>query len=344
MKLIRFLAFPFSILYAIITSFRNFLFDVGIFKSTTFQKPIIAVGNLSVGGTGKTPQIEYLINLLNNTYKIAVLSRGYGRKTNGFYVADSSSSSEDIGDEPLQFFRKFEDVIVAVDENRVHGIQQLEQLENKPEVILLDDAFQHRKVKAGFYVMLTKYDDLFSNDFVLPTGNLRERRNGAKRADVIVVTKSPKNIDEIEQNEIKKLISRYFKGAIFFSTIKYSENLKSNTTIEIATSTLKIYNVLLVTGIANPAPITTYLTELNCSFSHLKYVDHHSFSNKEIKDIQRQFSELKSDTKIILTTEKDFVRLSHKIENLYYLPIENQFINTKNEFDELIKSYVKKAL
>ena len=323
---------------------RNFLFDVRIFKSTSFEKPIIAVGNLSVGGTGKTPQIEYLIKLLKNDFKVGVLSRGYGRKTKGFLVADAQKSAEEIGDEPLQFFHKFKNITVAVDEQRVDGIQQLEMIKESPEVILLDDAFQHRKVKAGFYVVLTKFDELFSNDFVLPTGNLRERRKGVNRADIVVVTKCPTNLSDIEQKEIRQLIERYFSGPIFFSIISYSTTLKSNTGLSISASDLNTYEVLLITGIANPKPLLEHLTSLNCSFKHAIFSDHHHFTSAEILDLKQQFESMKSENKIMLTTEKDFVRLSDSIDELYYLEIETKFINKQNEFDSLITNYVKTAL
>jgi tetraacyldisaccharide 4'-kinase len=339
MKFIRFLLFPFTIMYAIITSVRNFLFDVGLFTSTSFEKPIIAVGNLSVGGTGKTPQIEYLLRLLKQ-HKLAVLSRGYGRVTKGFVLADASKKATDIGDEPLQFFKKFIDVTIAVDEDRVHGIQQLQSA----EVVLLDDAFQHRKVKAGFYVVLTKYSDLFSNDFVLPMGNLRERRIGVKRADVVVVTKCPNTIDVQEQRDLEGLIQRYFKGPIFFSAIQYAEEIFSNTDVKLNTSDVSNYEVLLVTGIANPAPMLAYLSKLNCNYIHVSFSDHHQFSEKEIIGLQQQFFSMKSENKIILTTEKDFVRLSDKIDNLFYLAIETSFVNRQEEFNNLIVNYVNSAL
>ena len=335
MKCIRFLLFPFTIIYAIVTTMRNFLFDVKLFKSTSFKKPVIAVGNLSVGGTGKTPQIEYLIQLLKNKYKVAVLSRGYGRKTKGFVKAGATKKAQDIGDEPLQFFRKFNDITVAVDEDRVHGIQQL----NESNVILLDDAFQHRKVKAGFYVLLTKYDDLFSNDFVLPTGNLRERRVGAKRADVVVVTKCPDNLDAFQMEATKKLLGRYFGGPIFFSKISYATEVKSSGNT-IATAKLKEFELVLVTGIANPKPLLKYLNGLGVNYSHINFPDHHEFSEKDIRSIQARFDSLSSENKIILTTEKDFVRLSEKVNNLYYLPIESTFVKDQNKFDASIKSYI----
>jgi tetraacyldisaccharide 4'-kinase len=340
MKFIRFLLFPFTIIYIIVTSLRNYFFNVGVFKSTRFEKPIIAVGNLSVGGTGKTPQIEYLIKLLKSNYKLGVLSRGYGRVTKGFLLVDETKNVLEVGDEPLQFSRKFVNVSVAVDENRVNGIQQL----TNTEVVLLDDAFQHRKVAAGFYVLLTKYSDLFSNDFVLPTGNLRERRVGVKRANVVVVTKCPSTIDEQEKNDLKQLIGRYYEGPIFFSTIKYAAVLQSNNAIVIQTLDLSNYEVLLITGIANPTPLENYLLGLNCSFKHIKFSDHHQFTEKEITDLKRQFDILNSGNKIVLTTEKDFVRLSDQIENLYYLEIETNFGNQQQEFDDLITNYVKKDL
>jgi len=339
MKFIRLLLFPVAIIYAITMSIRNFMFDVGLLKSTSFNKPIIAVGNLSVGGTGKTPQIEYLIRLLKK-HNLGVLSRGYGRETKGFVLADASKKATDIGDEPLQFFRKFTDITVAVDENRVHGIEQL----NKVNVLLLDDAFQHRKVNAGFYVVLTKYNDLFSNDFVLPAGNLREPRVGVKRADAVVITKCPSKIIVAEQQELVKLIRRYFEGPVFFSTIKYADVLLNNKHQEIKTLELSNYEVLLVTGIANPAPMLAYLTGLNCTYTHVNFSDHHQFTKKEIAGLQQQFDALKNKNKMILTTEKDFVRLSDTLTNVYYLAIETSFIEGQQEFDKMIVDYVNSDL
>lgn len=340
MKFIRFLLFPFAIIYSIVTTLRNYFFDLGLFASTSFDKPIIAVGNLSVGGTGKTPQIEYLIKLLKSKYKIGVLSRGYGRSTKGFVLVNETKNASEVGDEPLQFSKKFDDVIIAVDENRVHGIQQLKTT----EVVLLDDAFQHRKVKAGFYVLLTKYNELFSNDFVLPVGNLRERRIGVKRTDVVVVTKCPNTLDRLEKEAILQLINRYFKGPVFFSSIQYSDVLVSNTNKEIKTSELSKFEVLLVTGIANPKPLENYLSALNCTFKHQKFSDHHQFTEKEISNIKARFEAMQSKNKIVLTTEKDFVRLSNHIHNLYYLAIETSFLEHQTKFDSLITNYVERNL
>ena len=340
MKFIRFFLFPFAIIYGIVTGIRNYFFDIGLFRSTSFEKPIISVGNLSVGGTGKTPQIEYLIKLLKTSYKVGVLSRGYGRKTKGFVLVNDTKNARDVGDEPLQFYKKFNSINVAVDENRVHGIHQMQT----SDVILLDDAFQHRKVNAGFHILLTKYSDLFSNDFILPMGNLRERRVGVKRADVVVVTKCPNAIDLEEKNAIRRLINRYFNGPIFFSVIEYSDVLLSNTNDKITTSELSNYEVLLVTGIANPKPLENYLSRLHCKYKHLRFSDHHQFSEKEISNIQTEFKALKSENKMVLTTEKDFVRLFNDIDNLFYLPIETSFLEEQAAFDTLITSYLKASL
>jgi len=344
MRLFRFLLFPFALLYDIITSVRNVLFDIDWIKSTSFKLPTIVVGNLSVGGTGKTPQIEYLINLLKSDYKVAVLSRGYGRKTTGYLRLNTAHTAEEVGDEPLQFFNKFNTISVAVDEARVHGITALLKSEEPPELVLLDDAYQHRKVTPGFSILLTKYNDLFVDDFLLPTGNLRESSRGANRADVLVVTKCPENISKEEQLTITKKLHRSAKKPVFFTTIGYSENLRSKKNTLITANALQEYEVLLVTGIANPNPLLEYLATKNCSFCHLKFPDHHPFKEKDIQKIKEVFEAISSDKKIILTTEKDFVRLSEKIENSYFIEIATAFIDQQGQFDALIKRYVKSVL
>lgn len=338
MKFLRFLLFPFAILYDLITSIRNFFFDVGVFKSTSFNIPIIIVGNLSVGGTGKTPQIEYLIKLLQEHYKLAVLSRGYKRKTSGFVLVNSSHSAEDVGDEPLQYAKKFQDITVAVDTNRVQGIKTLVE-QNSLEIILLDDAFQHRKVTGNFYILLTKYSDLFINDFLLPTGNLRESRRGAKRSDVILVTKCPKDLSENEQENIKTQLKKYNKD-VFFTSISYATVLKGS--YQISINKLKEYEVLLVTGIADPNPLVTFLKEKEINFQHLKFPDHHHFSATEIEKISKNFIEIKSSKKLILTTEKDYTRLADSIKNISFIEIETVFLNNKNEyFNSIINSHIQ---
>lgn len=332
MILLRKLLFPFAILYGFITSLRNYLFDKGILKSYSFDIPIIAVGNLSVGGTGKTPQIEYLIRLLSPTYNVATLSRGYKRKSEGFILADVSSTAEILGDEPFQYYTKFPTIQVAVDADRRNGIEKLLSQKAKPEIILLDDAFQHRKVKAGFYILLTAYGDLFCDDFMLPTGNLRESRNGAKRANLIIVTKCPPNITESEQERIKKKLG--VDLPIYFSSIAYDDKVY-NDTESLAVSDLKSTPKILLAGIAKPKPFFDFLKADTDEI--MGFPDHHNFSESEILMLKT-----KAKDKIIITTEKDFVRLEAKIlkEQLYYLPIKSKFLSNQETFDQIILNYV----
>jgi tetraacyldisaccharide 4'-kinase len=332
MILLRKLLFPFAILYGLITSIRNYLYDKGILKSYTFEIPVIAVGNLSVGGTGKTPQIEYLIRLLSSKYKVATLSRGYKRKSEGFVLATTDSNAESLGDEPFQYFKKFPQIQVAVDADRRNGIEQLLVQKDKPEIILLDDAYQHRKVKAGFYILLTAYDDLFCEDFILPTGNLREPRSGAKRANSIIVTKCPQDLSEIEQENIKKRIG--LKVPVYFSFIAYDDFIY-NENESIAVNKIVTLSKVLVAGIAKPKPFLDYLkTEKD---ECLVFPDHHDFTEKDVNDLK-----IKSNDKIIITTEKDFVRLNDNIINkqLYYLPIKSKLISNQDDFNQLVLSYV----
>ncbi|WP_026775197.1 tetraacyldisaccharide 4'-kinase [Polaribacter sp. Hel_I_88] len=338
MKFVRFLLFPFAIMYDVVTTIRNLFFDVGIFKQTSFKIPVVVVGNLSVGGTGKTPQIEYLIRLLQDQFKVAVLSRGYKRETTGFVLLNDTHIALDVGDEPLQYFKKFKKIDVAVDANRVEGIQKLIN-DKSPELVLLDDAYQHRKVKGSFYVLLTKFDDLFTDDFLLPTGNLRESRGGAKRANVIVVTKCPEDLSHQKQETIQRKLEKYQKE-VFFTTITYGAILSSKDVIPI--DDLKEYTIVLITGIANPKPLLGFLSDKKINYKHLQFADHHNFSSIEIENIQQEFDAISSAKKIILTTEKDFVRLEKSIENLFYIPIETSFLeNQKDRFDEMVMSHIQ---
>ena len=337
MKLLRFLLFPFAIIYDVVTSIRNFFFEVGFFKQTSFKVPVIVVGNLSVGGTGKTPQIEYLIRLLKDHFKTSVLSRGYKRKTTGFVLLNNTHSAEDVGDEPLQYFKKFKNINVAVDANRVEGITKL-ITDNASEVILLDDAYQHRKVKGSFYILLTKYDDLFTDDFLLPTGNLRESRRGAKRSDVILVTKCPVNLTESSKNKIEEKLKKFHKK-VFFTTISYDNKTAGSESILI--DDLKNYEVLLITGIANPTPLLSFLKEKNVSFKHLKFADHHHFTENEIDTIKKEYNDLKTSKKLILTTEKDYVRLENSLEKLSFLGIQTSFLESGEEFNRMIKNHIQ---
>lgn len=339
MNLLRKLLFPFSILYGIITSIRNFLFDKGIFKSHSFSLPIIAVGNLSVGGTGKTPQIEYLIRLLSPKYKVATLSRGYKRQSGGFILADAKSTAATLGDEPFQFFEKFQTIQVAVDADRKNGIEQLLSQSQKPDIILLDDAFQHRKVKAGFYILLTSYADLYSDDFILPTGNLRESRSGAQRANCIIVTKCPTAVSEDEKIRIKNKLKITSNQELYFTFIGYDGFVYSKNK-KITVNKILEQDKLLLAGIAKPKAFYDYLTSENHNTEILTFPDHHHFTEKDILDIKT-----KANNNPIITTEKDYVRLKDSIlaEQLFYLPIKSVFLDEGSHFDKTIKNYVEQS-
>lgn len=332
MNFVRKILFPIVPIYYLVSSIRNMCFNIGFCKSKLYDFPIICVGNLSAGGTGKTPMIEYLIRLLKNDYKVATLSRGYKRNTKGFYIADENSSAEKIGDEPFQFYQKFRNIVVSVDGNRQNGIAQLQQLLNAPDIILLDDGFQHRKVKAGLNILLTTYDKLYIDDFVLPTGNLREPKAGAKRADIIIVTKCPYGLDESKKNNIIIRLKPLSTQAVFFSTIKYSETVY-NSIISKPLTNLKNQGFTLVTAIANPKPLLNFLNSSGYNYEHLNFKDHHSFTKRELKFL--------NTTPLILTTEKDYMRLRENIdpERLFCLPIEME-ISNKEKFDNLINEYV----
>ena len=315
LRLLRILAFPISIVYGIVVFFRNVLFDIGVFRSATFKTPLICVGNLSVGGTGKTPMIEFLVRLLAD-HKIAVLSRGYRRKSSGFILAGPNHTASDLGDEPFQLFRKFPNITVAVDANRRNGISQLEAL-IKPDIILLDDAFQHRKVKPHVSILLTAYDELYPNDWYLPTGNLRDSKQAAKRADLIIVTKCPKEISATLREQIIRKLDPMSHQEVLFAHLDYADKVKSKGPELYALSEIRDKNIALVTGIAKPGPLLDYLRTKEISFKHFKFRDHHDFTEKEIASFR--------DFDLILTTEKDYVRLMGKAENLYYLEIEHVF-------------------
>ena len=329
----RYILFPLVPFYYLVTLLRNKLFDFGLKSSKSFDIPVICVGNLSVGGTGKTPMIEYLIRLLKQKHKIATLSRGYKRKTKGFVIANLTTSAQDIGDEPFQYFKKFNDVVVSVDSKRCNGIMQLLALNNKPDVILLDDAFQHRKVKAGFNILLTSYNNLYTNDLVLPTGNLREPKSGAKRADIIVVTKCPFTISAEEKKEIVNVLDPLSSQYVFFSSISYPNTIK-NFKEDKPIQYLKNNMFTLVTGIANARPLVEFLDSEGFTFEHLNFKDHHEFSRKEIENLKEK--------ELIVTTEKDFMRLEPYFKDsktIFYIPIEATLSNAK-EFDSIIDKFI----
>ena len=326
---------------------RNLLFDLGVLHSEKFDLPVISVGNLSFGGTGKTPHIEYLIRLIGNSILIATLSRGYGRKSKGFILASRRSNVRYIGDEPLQFVKKFHNIIVAVDEKRVRGIQKL--MDKFPDLglVLLDDAFQHRWVKPGISILLTDYHHLFTEDHVVPSGQLREFRSGAKRADVIIVTKTPKVFSPITRRRILDDLKPRPSQQLFFSYITNGYLVPVNVAQNQAVLQ-KLSYILLFTGIANDYPLQEEVRRKCTNLIILKFPDHHQYEMKDLETIRTRFEDLPSRKKIILTTEKDMMRLkSEEFSNffkdlpLFYLPIEIDFHQKdKQIFDKLIKDYV----
>ena len=335
MNMLRKILFPFSAIYGAITQLRNYLYNNGYLKSYKFDVPIIVVGNLSVGGTGKTPQIEYLIRLLSSQYRVATLSRGYKRKSKGFVLANQQSNAEILGDEPYQFFLKFPKIRVAVDADRVNGIENLLALENPPQVILLDDAFQHRRLNAGFYILLSTYHDLYADDFILPTGNLRESRRGAKRADVIIITKCPSDMSFAERQKVLNKIKPHANQQVFFSYTEYDENVYSDSAI-LSVSSVRNQSKILLAGIAKPMHFFDTLYRMGDQV--LKFSDHHHFTEKEILNITENLGD-----KLIITTEKDFVRLNHRLPvgHLYYLPIKSEFIEGAQDFNQTVFDYLQ---
>lgn len=331
MKILRKLLFPFSLLYFAITSIRNFLYNTGILTSQDYPKPIIVVGNLNTGGTGKSPMTMLLIASLSQRYTISVLSRGYKRKTKGYIELQTSHSAAEVGDEPLQFKTNYPAVKVAVCADRRYGIAQLI---DSTDLVLLDDAFQHRRVKGSYNILLTSYGDLFANDYILPVGNLREARSGAKRADCVVVTKCPMNLSSNEKNTIRRTLQKYHSGPIYFASIAYADEIRSSENKE-PISYLKNKPFTLVTGIANPKPLLEHLDSLGLTYTHKAYPDHHPFSEKELE-------ELRSEERI-LTTEKDYMRLQGKLGSvaLFYLPIKTVIQEEQEAFVSEVLQHVR---
>lgn len=335
MNLLRKILLPIVPIYYLVTWLRNKMYDLEIKKSYTYDFPVIVVGNLSVGGTGKSPMVEYLIRLLKDKVQLATLSRGYKRETKGFQLVEVLSAVKEVGDEPLQFKKKFTDVTVAVDADRRNGIANLRALGVKPDVILLDDAYQHRRVKAGFYILLTAYYDLYVNDIVLPTGNLREPRKGAGRADIIIVTKCPPDIGLEEQNKITNTLKIAVHQTVLFATIDYGDEIVGASGTK-SIDSLQGSDFTLVTGIANPMPLVAHYTSLGLKFNHINYPDHHNFTKKELEGLQKH--------ELIITTEKDYVRLISEIRDtaLWYQPMRMRFIDNEKIFIDKISTLIQK--
>lgn len=332
------LFFPLSLIWFGITEIRNHFFDRGFISSYQIPKKSICIGNLSVGGTGKTPMTSYLAELFYSEKKVQILSRGYGRKSKGFMLVSNSETTENVGDEPLYYKLKFKNnVQVAVCENRKAGIEQI-GIENF-DLLLLDDAYQHRHVKAGFTILLTSYSSLFVNDFLLPSGNLRESRKNANRADCIVITKCPNDLSNDIKKTIKTKFSQFDKP-IFYGHIRYQEFIGFGKPLK------SIEKIILVSGIANPKPLVDYLQK-SYWLELIQFPDHHQFTKSEIDEIHRKIDTFANDKTAILTTEKDFARLHDKINSWrlneypwHYIPIQME-IEDEEEFKSLINNYVR---
>ncbi|MBK9046178.1 MAG: tetraacyldisaccharide 4'-kinase [Bacteroidetes bacterium] len=347
MKL-RLLLLPFSFVYSLVAKVRNRFYDRGIFKVSNFPLPIIVVGNLSVGGTGKTPHVEYLIRLLHRKFKVATLSRGYGRRTTGFVVAGKGTTANLIGDEPMQYFSGFDDITVSVCEDRVHGVERLLKLPVPPQVVIMDDGFQHRAIDPGLKIILTPADQPFTHDYLLPAGNLREGREGYRRADILIVSKCDPQMSEAAKLKLRNEINPLSHQQLFFSSVTYGELMPVSDGISNLCKNPSQSNVILLTGIANPAPIVNYLTPRVSGLHLMQFPDHHIFSDKDMNALQKKFNSFAPGTGMIVTTEKDLQRLKQNElkEWLDLLPFSclpiTVSIDNEPEFNKLIESYVAK--
>jgi len=349
------LLFPISLVYGLITGIRNFLFNSGFLSSVEFHFPVICIGNITVGGTGKTPHTEYIADLLRKNFKVATLSRGYKRKSRDFRIASSSTPVRDIGDEPMQIYRKFPDVLVAVDRNRVNGVNMI--LKEKPdiEIVILDDAFQHRRITPGFSILLIDFNRPIISDYMMPYGNLRENKRNMCRADIILISKSPENLSPIQRRIIVKQIDKAPYQNLYFTSITYKDPLpvfegNDSAVPPIDMPVTDSCGIVLITGIANPQPFKDYLNKSFSEITHLSFPDHYNFTEKDLETIYTAYNELKSPGKYIITTEKDAVRL-REFTNiaepfrsaLFYIPVGIKFLNDdQDEFDNMIVDYVRK--
>jgi tetraacyldisaccharide 4'-kinase len=349
-RYLKIILFPFTLLYGIVTSTRNLFYDIKVFKSYEFKLPVISVGNITVGGTGKTPHTEYLIRLLKNQYKVAFLSRGYKRKTNDFRYASENSSVRDIGDEPWQIRHKFPDIIVAVDKDRVNGIRTIQKDYPETDVILLDDAFQHRSVKPGINMLLVDYNRPIFNDSLMPSGRLRESTSGKHRADIIIVTKAPSVMSAMDIRLFSMNMDPQTHQHVYFTKIKYSAPVPvfsdANNDVDFSDKSL---SVLVVTGIASAASLIDHLKKQYSNVEQVEFPDHHFFTANNIRLINLRFASLPGEKKIILTTEKDAIRLK-ALQNAeivhdawYYIPIEVEFLHDEGElFNRQVLHYINK--
>ncbi|HLN52898.1 MAG TPA: tetraacyldisaccharide 4'-kinase [Lentimicrobium sp.] len=349
MEFFRLLLLPVAFIYELITRLRNKLFDWKLLPSTSYNLPVISVGNLSAGGTGKTPHVEYLIRLLISDNRIATLSRGYGRKTKGFRIAGSDDSAGTIGDEPAQFHNKFPEIIVSTAELRRQGISALIKTYPDLDVILMDDAFQHRYVKPGLSILLTDYHKLYTKDYPLPFGTLREARSGAKRSDLIVVTKTPNVLSPFDRQMITDYINPKFHQKIFFSFVKYGTIRSVWNSDEIIEPGSKFTVIILVAGIANPYPLEYELRNMCSDLILMRYNDHHKYTFSDFEEIKENYSDIYTRNKLLVTTEKDAMRmLDPDVKEMasqlpfFYVPMEIDFHgDDKQNFDQIIIDYVR---
>lgn len=338
----RWYIYPFSLGYHLATWMRNMFYNLGIFKSKKFKTPIINVGNLSVGGSGKSPMVMYLADLLSKHFRTGVLSRGYGRVTKGYAITNYESNYKIVGDEAMQLFERFKNrFVIAVSEQRVPGAEKVIS-DMDLDVLVLDDAYQHRAIKPGFNILMTDYNDPYFKDFILPAGDLRESRSGANRAQIIMVSKCPSDLTQEKKQYFISRIKPAYNQKVFFSSIRYDENIFSINK-KLPDNNLAYYDILLITGIANPKPLVQHLAKFSQKVKHLKFKDHHNFSDADIKNILAEYKKL-GEYKLILTTEKDYVRLKtfdYLRELVYYWPI-NVSIDQQQEFNQIILDYVRK--
>lgn len=348
-KLIRPLLFPIAALYGGIMWVRNRAYDNNVYASIEFDLPVISVGNLSTGGTGKTPHVEYLIRLLQYHYRLATMSRGYKRRTQGFKLADAKTNAFVIGDEPMQYHQKFPEVVVSVCEDRLTGIPYLLSQRPDIDVLLLDDAYQHRSVKPGLNILITDYSRPFYKDFILPFGRLRESRKTYQRADIIIMSKCPVSLSQSEAAELRIKINPQPHQEVFFSTVAYAQSYEaiSRQAVQLAADT----QIILLTGIAKPEPLLTHLQTQVASVHLLRHPDHHYFSTKDIEELRQAYENLPIGNRAIATTEKDYTRLSiHKelLANLglsiIVMPIEIKILFDESHFEQRVYAYLKSII
>ncbi len=338
MKKFKILLYPISLIYGLLVSIRNILFDIGILDSKVYKIPTIGIGNLSIGGTGKSILVDYLINLFKSDYHITTLSRGYNRDTKGYIHANSRSTAYEIGDEPFQFYSKHPEINVVVCEDRRKGMNIILKKLPQTELCIWDDIYQHRFVKPGLMILTTTYDKPYTKDKILPLGKLRESVSSSKRADVIIINKCPENISNVERERFTNSLNLFEHQKVYFSSLTYNEKIKSKST-SLNVSDLEKNEFILVTGIADSSYLVKFLNDRDLVFTHLKYKDHYNYSKPSIDKIKRI-----SKGKYILTTEKDFGKLKLKIDsnNLFYIEVSIKFLNDDNElgFNDTIEKYV----